>query len=414
MDMRTRRRLLEGIRRAHQADAAYTAADRARARAAKAAAAHARITHDPQLQADADELAAAQAAHTGLVRREQEARAKVRRTFTAARAANRTLAALYTPHAPGRGAGGGRRSSVAASLLGDLAETPRELILAADKILVSTSAGKDSLVCGHRVVTLAAEAGCLDKVVMVHADLGEESEWPGVRELAQRQAERWGVEFLVVKADRGLLGLVEKRGMWPDAARRLCTSTLKRDKIAPLFKQITDALGLDGQALILSALGIRAAESPARARKLPLAVDMRASNGQRMVLTWHPILELSESDVWQQIADAALEYHPVYDALIPRLSCVFCVLAGRDVLVRAVRLCWALGLDLPTRYVALEEHIGHKFREKLSVAEIVAAAARVEAEEGPLVWARGDALRRHLGEEAAADYLRRLALALAA
>ncbi|MEW1700633.1 MULTISPECIES: phosphoadenosine phosphosulfate reductase family protein [unclassified Streptomyces] len=413
--MSTRRQLLEAIRRAHQADAAYTAADRARARAAKAAAAaRTRMTNDPQLQGDADELAAAQAAYADLVRREREARAKVRRTFTAARLANRALAALYTPHAPGRGTGGGRRSDVAAALLGELAQTPRELILAADKIVVSTSAGKDSLVCGQRVVTLAAEAGCLDKVVLVHADLGEESEWPGVRELAQRQAERWGVEFLVVQADRGLLGLVEKRGMWPDAARRLCTSTLKRDKITPLFKQITDALGLDWQALILSALGIRAAESPARRQQLPLAIDMRASTGQRMVLTWHPILELSEVDVWQQIADAALEYHPVYDAIIPRLSCVFCVLASRDVLVRAVRLCWALGLDLPTRYVALEEHIGHKFREKLSVAEIVAEAARVQAEEGPLVWARGDALRRHLGEEAAAGYLRRLALALAA
>ncbi|MFD5065899.1 hypothetical protein, partial [Streptomyces sp. NPDC058394] len=64
MDMPTRRQLLEGIRRAHQADAAYTAAGRARARAAKATAAdRARITRDQQLQADTDELAAAQAAH---------------------------------------------------------------------------------------------------------------------------------------------------------------------------------------------------------------------------------------------------------------------------------------------------------------------------------------------------------------
>lgn len=68
--------------------------------------------------------------------------------------------------------------------------------------------------------------------------------------------------------------------------RRLCTSTLKRDKIAPLFKQITDALGLDGQTLILSALEIRAAESPRRARELPLALDARASTGQRTVLPW--------------------------------------------------------------------------------------------------------------------------------
>ncbi|GAA0274921.1 hypothetical protein GCM10010302_10690 [Streptomyces polychromogenes] len=31
------------------------------------------------------------------------------------------------------------------------------------------------------------------------------------------------------------------------------------------------------------------------------------------------------------------------------LACVFCLPASRDVLVRAVRLCWAPGLDLPTR-----------------------------------------------------------------
>ncbi|MFE4662556.1 phosphoadenosine phosphosulfate reductase family protein [Streptomyces hydrogenans] len=394
MDISTRRRLLEGMRRAHQADAAHTATARARTRAAMAAAdARARLAHAEASGLSADKLEAARAAADGPARREQEARGKLCRTFTAARAANSTLGALYAPYARGRGTGGRDRSVIAAGILSELAETPRELVLAADAIVVSTSGGKDSLVCGDRVVTLAAEAGCLDKVVLVHADLGEESEWPGVRELAQRQAERWGVRFLVVKAEGGLLGLVEKRGMWPDAARRLCTASLKRDKIGPLFKQITDALGLDGQTLILSAL------------------DMRASNGRRMVLTWHPVLELTEAAVWRRIADAALEYHPVYDALIPRLSCVFCVLAGRDVLVRAVRLCWALGLDLPTRYVALEEHIGHRFREKLSIADIVAEATLAEAEEGPLIWVRGDALRRHAGEEAAAGYLRNLAAA---
>ncbi|MFB7341299.1 phosphoadenosine phosphosulfate reductase family protein [Streptomyces hydrogenans] len=410
--MPTRRRLLEGIRRAHQADAAHTTAVRALTRASTASTdARARVASAAASGFSAGDLAAARAAVDDLARRELEARRKLCRTFTAARTANSTLGALYAPHARGRGTGGRGRSVIAAGILSELAETPRELVLAADAIVVSTSGGKDSLVCGDRVVTLAAEAGCLDKVVLVHADLGEESEWPGVRELAQRQAEQWGVRFLVVKAEGGLLGLVEKRGMWPDAARRLCTASLKRDQIAPLFKQITDALGLDGQALILSALGIRAAESPARARKVPLALDMRASNGRRMVLTWHPVLELTEADVWRRIAEAALEYHPVYDALIPRLSCVFCVLAGRDVLVRAVRLCWALGLDLPTRYVALEEHIGHRFREKLSIADIVAEATLAEAEEGPLIWARGDALRRHVGEEAAAGYLRNLAAA---
>ncbi|GAA0270879.1 hypothetical protein GCM10010302_05530 [Streptomyces polychromogenes] len=47
---------------------------------------------------------------------------------------------------------------------------------------------------------------------------------------------------------------------------------------------------------------------------------------------------------------------------------------------RCLRRRSALALDLPARHGALEEHIGHKFREKLSVAAIVAEAARIEAE----------------------------------
>lgn len=54
---------------------------------------------------------------------------------------------------------------------------------------------------------------------------------------------------------------------------------------------------------------------------------MRTSANSRMVLTWHPIFEVTDREVWQEIATHGLDYHPVYDALILRLSCVFCVLA---------------------------------------------------------------------------------------
>lgn len=137
---------------------------------------------------------------------------------------------------------------------------------------------------------------------------------------------------------------------------------------------------------------------------------MRTSNSKRLVLTWHPIFDLSEAAVWEEIAAAGLEYHFVDDALIPRLSCVFCVLAGFEVLVRAVRLCWALKLELPKRYVDVEARIGHTFKQKHSLADIVAEAERREREEGRLRWRRGDAIRHHLGEREAVDYLGRLAL----
>ncbi|MBV7674082.1 phosphoadenosine phosphosulfate reductase family protein [Streptomyces halstedii] len=289
---------------------------------------------------------------------------------------------------------------------------PLELITAADALLVHSSGGKDSLVMLDQVATWAHQVGCTDKIVVVHCDLGDTSEWPGVRDLAERQAARYGLRFIAIDSEDGLLGLVEKRGRFPDAARRLCTSSLKRDKANVLLTSIVTALGLDRQAVVINCLGIRSSESPARARKLPLAIDTRTSNRNRLVITWHPVLEWSETDVWERIATEGLEYHPAYDALMPRLSCVFCVLAGYTVLVRAVRLCWALGLPLPEKYTELEARIGHRFKDQYSLADVVVEAAKVEADEGPLKWRCGDAIRAHLGEDAAADYaLRYFALA---
>ncbi|MGW7465406.1 hypothetical protein ACWGJT_12050 [Streptomyces xantholiticus] len=65
---------------------------------------------------------------------------------------------------------------------------------------------------------------------------------------------------------------------------------------------------------------------------------------------------------------------------MPRLSCVFCVLAGFSVLVRAVRLCWALGLPLPEKYSDLEARISHRFKEQYSLADVVAETVRIEAQ----------------------------------
>ncbi|RPK35354.1 hypothetical protein EES39_33120 [Streptomyces sp. ADI92-24] len=70
------------------------------------------------------------------------------------------------------------------------------------------------------------------------------------------------------------------------------TATLKRDEAAKLFTEIARALGLDGQAVILNCLGIRAAESPARRPKRHLAIDTRASTQRRLVLTWHAVFAL--------------------------------------------------------------------------------------------------------------------------
>lgn len=89
-----------------------------------------------------------------------------------------------------------------------------------DVILVSSSAGKDSQALLDRVARLARAAGVEERVTVAHADLGD-MEWPETAELAAEQARSYGLRFeMVAKEGPDLLESVEKRGMWPDAARR--------------------------------------------------------------------------------------------------------------------------------------------------------------------------------------------------
>ncbi|MEV7739790.1 hypothetical protein AB0O75_48565 [Streptomyces sp. NPDC088921] len=155
-------------------------------------------------------------------------------------------------------------------------------------------------------------------------------------------------------------------------------------------------------------MGIHAAESPARRQQQRLALDLRTGTNSRMVLTWYRFFEVTDREAWQKIATHGLECHTVYDALIP-LSCVFCVLAPFGARVLAARQCWALGLPYPARYRDLEAKIGHRFKPAHSLVEVCAEAERLEREEGPLVWNRGDAVRQHLGAGAADDYLAHVA-----
>ncbi|GAA4981337.1 hypothetical protein GCM10025734_01640 [Kitasatospora paranensis] len=142
-----------------------------------------------------------------------------------------------------------------------------------------------------------------------------------------------------------------------------------------------------------------------------LSLDSRASSGKRLVLTWNIIHHLSTTDVWSEISDNGLEYHPIYDAGLERLSCAYCILAPDAALVLATRVCFALGLPIPTVYVDLERRIGHTFKPDQTLAGVVAAARMLDALDGPLTWRRGDAVRRHLGEEACRRWEQSLAFA---
>ena len=253
-----------------------------------------------------------------------------------------------------------------------------------DVILINTSGGKDSQAMLSYVHELATEVGIADRLVAVHADLGR-VEWPGTAELAETQAAAYGIRFVKVSRPQGdLLTHIEQRGMFPSSTTRYCTSDHKRGQIRKVMTALADehrAAG-GGRIRILNCIGLRREESPARARRVEFVPEGPASNGRRRVDEWSPIIDWSTADVWDTIRSTGLPHHPAYDAGMGRLSCTFCVLASRSALVRAAQLA----PELAAEYAAVEARIGHRFNHKLSMAEIIAAAAVSETPVEVSAW----------------------------
>ena len=101
-------------------------------------------------------------------------------------------------------------------------------------------------------------------------------------------------------------------------------------------------------------MGMRAEESPARARKTPWRRNDRMSVAGREVFDWLPVFDLSTKDVFRVIHDAGQSPHWAYAAGMSRLSCSFCILASRADLRRAAEL----RPDLYRTYAELERRIG--------------------------------------------------------
>lgn len=260
-----------------------------------------------------------------------------------------------------------------------------------DLILLNTSAGKDSSVAVWYVTALAEAFGVKDRLVLVHATF--EEEWPDAEKVAREQAEQLGVPIQVVSRGEELLTYVERRGKWPDSKNRYCTSDFKR---APIDKVLTarvarilgsrHTLGRLGRRVrVLNVMGIRAQESPARAKRAAFTRDLRRTNGRRIVDEWLPIFRLSTTDVWEVIRAHSIPTHRAYALGFTRLSCRICIFASRDTLLAAA---WEHP-GLFKRYVDVEAKIQHKFRMTQTLADVWTSYTNGERPRGPLTFDKG-------------------------
>ncbi len=250
-------------------------------------------------------------------------------------------------------------------------------LTAYDLILLNTSGGKDSSVMAWVVTRMAEAQGVKDRLVLGHATFREE--WTGTIAVVKLQAEQLGLPFHVVERGEGLLDYVRRRKMWPSSKARYCTSDFKR---APIDKLITKlAPGLERRMKVLNVMGIRAEESPARAKKVPFKVNERRTNGRRHVDDWLPILSLKKEEVWTTIHENRIPQHWAYAIGMPRLSCRFCIFAPKAALVLAGKQ--EENIEMLREYVTVEKEIGHSFRENLKIADVLAEVER-GAEAGPV------------------------------
>jgi 3'-phosphoadenosine 5'-phosphosulfate sulfotransferase (PAPS reductase)/FAD synthetase len=237
------------------------------------------------------------------------------------------------------------------------------------------SGGKDSQAMLIRLLEIVPRS----QILVVHASLGE-AEWEGALEHAQAQADAAGLPFVVAHAVKTFIGMVEHRfkvrpgpnsSCWPSAANRQCTSDLKR---GPIEREVRRYARERGYSKVVTCLGIRAVESPRRAKRPEMSYSARNSCAGREWYEWLPIHDFSTAAVFQTIADAGQKPHWAYAAGNNRLSCVFCIMGSPRDLANGAKH----NPELFAKYVEIEQRTGytmHQSRQPLAAIVAKAGAA---------------------------------------
>ena len=211
-------------------------------------------------------------------------------------------------------------------------------------VVFSLSGGKDSSAAAFAVNAHLDMIGHpRDRRHAIHADLGI-IEWLSTPAMVERIAAMLAVELTVVRRKAG--GLIERwKQRWQSSLRRyenletyqlvspfssarlrFCTG---ENKVQPIGSELKRRFA--GETII-SVVGIRREESRARAKAPVSKPDTRfAAPGNRAgtnMLTWHPIVDWSESEVFAYHEAHGIPLHEAYARSADRLSCSYCVLAS--------------------------------------------------------------------------------------
>jgi len=207
-----------------------------------------------------------------------------------------------------------------------LTDRDRQALELFDEIVVSFSAGKDSLTC----LRWALETG--KRVRAILADTGNEP--PDTPEYLHYVERALGVPIEVYQREGHTFAEIvrgrkvgEQQGMWPIPGKCLVSRTVKQDD----FKWYLKRTDTSDNALMI--LGQRASESKRRATLPDFSPIVRSG-----LPCYRPILDWSLDDVFSFLGREGLRAHPAYGNGRKRVGCVWCVNSAHDDLVRDEQL----------------------------------------------------------------------------
>jgi 3'-phosphoadenosine 5'-phosphosulfate sulfotransferase (PAPS reductase)/FAD synthetase len=249
-------------------------------------------------------------------------------------------------------------------------------LLAGAAVAISVSGGKDSDAMTYAVLDWLKKRGFKNEVHLVHADLGR-AELKATPAHVEELAKLTGLPLHVVRHSKfdlvaGIRNRMKVRPgapPWPSAKNRQCTSDWKR---GPISKWIRNQFPT---GTVVCAMGLRADESPARAKKAISELRADCCSRVRRVYNWLPLHSETESGVWNTIGERP--YHPAYDAGNDRVSCALCILANKGDLLNGA----TQDPDLFREYCDIEIESGFSFRQSLWLGHLAPQFLRADQEE---------------------------------
>lgn len=262
-------------------------------------------------------------------------------------------------------------------------------------LAISVSGGKDSDAMAFILKALHEERGWTGKIELIHADLGR-VEWKQTGEYVEKLAERLDLPLSVVARPQGdLMARWWQRHEtrpevppWSSAAARFCTSDLKRAQIDKWLRKFTP------EGTVICAMGIRAEESPARAKQSPVKERKAIATKKRTAISWMPIFNFSTEDVWEALGTSSEKLeelkaeveevvarnenpfvyisktdwpaHPAYVLGNDRLSCAICILGSKKDIMNGIQY----QPELYRQMVELEDVSGFSFRQDMKLSEL--------------------------------------------